>query len=304
MIYASQGLGRYKNIKAVLENIRLPKRKTILKPNLVTGGLAATHIDAVRAVVDSIDIDIIAEGSAVDTGELFSSLGYKAIAKEYGIDLVDINHTSDWNEIEFLDIYGQPQKVRISRLAKEQIISLALPKTHDHAIVTLTLKNMLGFVHPRDRTKVHGYVSLFSKAMAIKPIRKVASHLSKFKVLRKLYSSTEVEKERYILGAKVIHKNLVTLIEYSKPALGVIDGYVGMEGAGPTGGDPVPWDMALAGDPVECDVICTKLMGFNPRKVGYLYYLKAPSSEDIEISCEIIEKKFKPHPKYQLQLMW
>jgi uncharacterized protein (DUF362 family) len=304
MIYASQGLGRYQNIRAVLKDISLPSRKTVLKPNLVAGGLAATHPEAVKAVLDSISVDLIAEGSAVDTGELYSSLGYTKLAREYGVELVDINNTSEWDEIYFLNIWEEPVKIRVSKLAKEQVVSLALPKTHDHAIVTLTLKNMLGFVHPEDRSKVHGYVSTFSRAMNIRPLRKVASYFSKFKALRRLYSSTEVRDEKYILGARVIHKNLAALINYAKPELGIIDGYIGMEGPGPTGGEAVFWDMALAGDPIECDVYTAKLMGFDPQNVGYLYYLDAPSVEDIRISREIPERRFTPHPKYKLQLKW
>jgi uncharacterized protein (DUF362 family) len=304
MIFATEGLGRYSNIRAVLEAVELPRKGTLLKPNLVAGGLAATHIDAVRAVLDSLDIDLIAEGSAVDTGNLFSSLGYRDLAREYGVELVDINSTSEWGEMDFLDIQGQPVPIRISKLAQKQVVSLSLPKTHDHAVVTLSLKNLLGFVHPEDRSKVHGYVSTFSRAMRIKPLKRAASYFSRFKILKRLYSSTEIGDEKYIMGARVIHKNIAALVRQVEPELGIIDGYVGMEGAGPIGGAPVPWDMALAGDPMECDVYCTKAMGFDPKDVGYLCYLKAPSPGEIEISGEIHGKRFRPHPRYPLQLLW
>jgi hypothetical protein len=64
MIATSKNLGRHGNITNALDKLNFKSRgKTLLKPNLVTGGLAATHVDAIRAVLDSIDIDIIAEGS-------------------------------------------------------------------------------------------------------------------------------------------------------------------------------------------------------------------------------------------------
>lgn len=306
MIFTSKALGRCENIKAILQNVELRSRgKTLLKPNLVAGGAAATHPEALRAVLDSLDVNIIAEGSAVDTKKLYSSLGYKKIARNYGLELIDLNEGDEWEKIEFLDINKKPRKVRVSNYASYDVISLTLPKTHDHAIVTLTLKNMLGFVHPEDRSLVHGYASSFGKVMRIKPLRKIASGFSRFKILRRLYSSTEVEEEKYIKGAKVIHKNIAALAKYVKPKLGVIDGYTGMEGNGPIGGDAFVWNIAIAGEPLECDVYCAHLMGFDAREIGYLHYLNAPSFEEIKAAGDAVERrKFEPHFKINMQMMW
>ncbi len=306
MIFTSKALGRCENIKAILQNVELRSRgKTLLKPNLVAGGAAATHPEALRAVLDSLDMDIIAEGSAVDTKKLYSSLGYKKIARDYGVELIDLNEGDEWEKIEFLDINKKPRKVRVSNYASYDVISLTLPKTHDHAIVTLTLKNMLGFVHPEDRSLVHGYASSFGKVMRIKPLRKIASGFSRFKILRRLYSSTEVEEEKYIKGAKVIHKNIAALAKYVKPKLGVIDGYTGMEGNGPIAGDTFVWNIAIAGEPLECDVYCAHLMGFDAREIGYLHYLNAPSFEEIKVAGDAVERrKFEPHFKINMQMMW
>ncbi|MDI6654477.1 MAG: DUF362 domain-containing protein [Candidatus Hydrothermarchaeota archaeon] len=306
MIFTSTGLGRYENLRAVLQQVQWrSKGKTLLKPNLVAGGSAATHPEALRAVLDSLDVDIIAEGSAVDTKELYSSLGYKKLAKDYGVELIDLNESREWEEIEFLDIEKKSKKVRVSNYAGYDVVSLTLPKTHDHAVVTLTLKNVLGFVHPEDRPLVHGYAAAFGKVMRIKPLRKIASSFSRFKILRRLYSSTEVEEEKYIKGAKVIHKNIAALVKYVKPKLGIIDGYLGMEGNGPVAGDTFVWNIAIAGEPLECDVYCAHLMGFDAREIGYLHYLNAPPLEEIKIIGSAIErKKFAPHFKISLQMMW
>lgn len=306
MIFTSRGLGRYGNIKAVLQHAEWHSRgRSLLKPNLVAGGAAATHPEALRAVLDSLDVDIIAEGSAVDTKELYSSIGYKKIARDYGAELIDLNEGDEWEEIEFLDINEKTMKVRVSKYAGYDVISLTLPKTHDHAIVTLTLKNMLGFVHPEDRSVVHGYSSRFGKAMGIKPLRKIASCFSRFKILRRLYSSTEVEKEKYVKGAKVIHKNIAAIAKYVKPKLGVIDGYLGMEGNGPIAGSTFEWNIATAGEPLECDAYCAHLMGFDAGEIGYLHYLNAPPLEKIKIAGDAIERrKFEPHFKIDMQMMW
>jgi len=294
MIFTSKALGRYENLRAVLQQVQWRSRgRTLLKPNLVAGGSAATHPEALRAVLDSLDVDIIAEGSAVDTRELYSSLGYKKLARDYGVELIDLNESRGWEEIEFLDIEKKPKKVRVSNYASYDVISLTLPKTHDHAVVTLTLKNVLGFVHPEDRPLVHGYAAAFGKVF------------SRVKILRRLYSSTEVKEEKYIKGAKVIHKNIAALVKYVKPKLGVIDGYVGMEGNGPIAGGTFEWNVAIAGEPLECDVYSAHLMGFDPKEIGYLHYLNAPPLEEIKITGSAIErKKFVPHFKISLQMMW
>ena len=308
MIATSIGLGRYQNIVKALRGIKAkPKGKLLLKPNLVAGGLAASHIDAVRAALDSLDIACVAEGSGVGTDELYSMLGYRRLAQEHGVELVNLNRTDEWSGIvDFELIDGRKVKVRVSDYAKRyDIISLALPKTHDHAIVTLTLKNMLGFVHPEDRGLVHGYSAPFGKAMRVSLLRKIASYLSRYKRLSKLYSSTEVEEARYVLGAKVVNKNIAALLKLVTPQLGIIDGFVGMQGDGPVGGEPLEWNIAIAGDPLECDVYCAHRMGFDPVNVGYLRHLKAPRVEKVKLfGDEIPVKKFKPHRKYEFQLMW
>jgi len=308
MIATGIGLGRYQNIVEAIQGLGAkPKGKLLLKPNLVAGGLAASHIDAVRAVLDSLNIACIAEGSGVDTNELYSMLGYHKLARERGVELVDLNRTDEWGgTVDFELIDGRMVKVRVSDYTKRYgIVSLALPKTHDHAIVTLTLKNMLGFVHPDDRGLVHGYTATFGRAMRMAVLRKIASYLSRYKRLRRLYSSTEVENSKYVLGAKVVHKNVTALLKLAMPQLGIIDGFVGMQGEGPIGGEPLEWNVAIAGDPLECDVYCAHRMGFDPASIGYLHYTEAPSVDEIKVlGDEILVKKFKPHRKYDLQLMW
>jgi uncharacterized protein (DUF362 family) len=54
-----------------------------------------------------------------------------------------------------------------------------------------------------------------------------------------------------------------------KPDFSVIDAIVGMEGLGPTAGDPVPMGLIIAGkDPVAVDAVGTKIMGFETSDNG------------------------------------
>ena len=55
------------------------------------------------------------------------------------------------------------------------------------------------------------------------------------------------------------------------PDLAVIDGFVAMEGNGPISGTAFDSRVALASrDALAADIIATKVMGFDPQRVGYL----------------------------------
>lgn len=56
-----------------------------------------------------------------------------------------------------------------------------------------------------------------------------------------------------------------------KPALTVVDGFVGMEGHGPVDGDPVQMDLIVAGrDVVAVDSTCCRIMDFDPHKIKHV----------------------------------
>lgn len=64
---------------------------------------------------------------------------------------------------------------------------------------------------------------------------------------------------------------LVDLCCALKPALCVVDGIVGMEGNGPTGGTPRPVGaLAASRDPFAVDVVCAALIRQDPARVPYL----------------------------------
>lgn len=74
-------------------------------------------------------------------------------------------------------------------------------------------------------------------------------------------------------GVPIINLNLAMVAPHVWPHLAVIDGWRGMEGEGPSAGEPVEWGAALAGtDPLAVDTLTTELMGFDPEDVGYLQY--------------------------------
>jgi len=275
--------GVYKALNLIENEIRESlkgKRKILVKPNFVSTSrqLSATHVDAVRAVLDVISryysgSIIVGEGpssSSLRNGLI--NFDYLKLQNEYNIEFVDLNE-DDYVELKGFDSQMKPLKLRMSKnlIESDYRISVALPKTHDFVITTLSIKNMV----------VGGLI--------------------------------RGEKWRIHQGYKAINLNIAKLAKHVMPTLGVIDGFVGMQGRGPVSGDPVNLRAAAASlYPVSLDAVMCKIMGFNPLDIGYLYYLDKwgvgiADLEKIEIIGESIEdlaRKFKPHPRYQEMLNW
>ncbi len=71
--------------------------------------------------------------------------------------------------------------------------------------------------------------------------------------------------------AKGISKVIVDINTVLKPHLTVIDGFVAMEGRGPTDGSPVKMDLIIAGkDPVATDATAARVMGIDPHEISHI----------------------------------
>ena len=131
------------------------KKRILVKPNFVstTRALAATHADAIRGILDFLkpryqDEIIVGESAAGRGGtfEGYQNFGYMPLEKEYGIKLVDLNK-QPW---VYRYVFGNGPQARSrsgssrrSSIRDTYIISAAKMKTHDRAVTTLSLKNIL-----------------------------------------------------------------------------------------------------------------------------------------------------------------
>jgi len=71
--------------------------------------------------------------------------------------------------------------------------------------------------------------------------------------------------------ANGISKVVVDINSVLKPALTVIDGFVGMEGRGPTDGTPVKMNLIIAGkDVVATDATAARIIGFDPHEISHI----------------------------------
>lgn len=268
--------------------------KTILiKPNMVVENSPSCATDpiAVKAILDFLKPHhkkqiIIGESTAAfptpekanaTTLDLFKDYGYSYLGKEYNVKFVDLNA----GEYEYRHILGADNKPCFIRVNKPfldpnvYIISAAKMKTHAQCIVTLSLKNVL---------------------MAA-PINDYKKNTWKFGDKYHMHITPEAD------ATAPLFYNLFQMAHYVYPDLAVIDGYVGMEGNGPAGGDDIDSRMAIASlDALAADTVGTTVMGFDPNIVPYLRFLNQGgfgqgNIDEIEIIGTPISQckmKFKP----------
>lgn len=79
------------------------------------------------------------------------------------------------------------------------------------------------------------------------------------------------DKLKFKYHAMGISKVVVDINSVLKPHLTVVDGFMAMEGKGPTDGSPVKMDLVVAGqDPVATDATCARIMGFDPHEISHI----------------------------------
>ena len=98
-----------------------------------------------------------------------------------------------------------------------------------------------------------------------------------------------------------ISKVIVDINTVIKPQLTVIDGFVAMEGRGPTDGDPVKMDLIIAGkDVVATDATGARVMGLDPHEISHIRTAAEKglgNIDNIEIlgsKLEDVRRTFKP----------
>jgi uncharacterized protein (DUF362 family) len=245
-----KGDDRKANIRRALEliadEIDLKGRRPIIKVNFVSTyiPLCATHRDATRAVVEFLKDRgerriAVAEGATWGTtARGFREYEYLELAKQYGLELVDLNDPESWKVVYVIHPDMKPHPVKVAQImvdSNSYIISLTRPKTHLQVGVTLTAKNVImGSIMVMDKYRMHP-----SEA-----------------------------------GNRVLDHNLFTLMQHLHIDLGILDGFEGMEGNGPVDGEPVDHRMAVAGtDFLAVDRVGTEVMGADFDEIRYLNHL-------------------------------
>ena len=323
----AKGGGRIENIQKALKliegDIRLDAKSSVfIKVNFVstTKQLAATHVDAVRALLQFLRERYkgkitIGESTTVPASEGYARFGYQDLVAEFGVDLVDLND-GEWVTLQVYDSALQPINVRFSKRVAQSDFRIAIgpPKTHDVVMVTASIKNMaMGSLYYRVKSGTSGSLrNLVKKSYGLIPsFLRRSSRLSQMRNIASIQIGGD--KRRIHQGYAVHNLNLYLLAKAFPPHLSIIDGYLGMEADGPEAGDQVQWGVAIASlDPVAADCLVAQLMGFDVSDIGYLWYcyregLGAGEIEQMEIvGAELNDcyRRFRHHPAFEAQKCW
>lgn len=326
----SKGDDRYGNVARALGLIAdtidvRGKERILIKPNFVSveRPLAATHVDAVRAVLDFLKPRTtaritIGEGAALgDTLDGFKNYGYSDLARDYNVELVDFNR-GEWVHAPVYNTRFHDLPLRISKTVVESDlrISVGPPKTHDTVIITLSLKNMVMGSLIRDQRPQGGGGPVIGALKGLSAL--VPGQLKNADLMAPLRTTVmrtvaHSDKAAMHMGYGLINLNLYRLAPLVYPHLSVIDGFVGMEGPGPTRGDPIDLRCAVASaDFVAADSVAAELMGFHIADVGYLHYcnskgLGVGDLDKITIVGDALadcRRSFRPPPDLSAQRNW
>jgi len=288
----------YESLLAIDDQI-LPKLKTkkyvVIKPNNVstTIQLAATHADVFRGILDYLAPRFkgpiyFAESSAGNTMEGFENFKYTNVAAEHKsqkVSLIDLNEEAKYVTIPLIDFDLHLVPVRLAaRLFDPEayVFCAAILKTHNMAIATLSVKNMvLGA-----------------------PLHQAPNETPRWN-----------DKRRYHVGIRQSLYNMFLTAQKMQPHWGatVIDGYEGMEGNGPSVGTPVPSRIAIAStDYIAADRVGAETMGIDADWLGYLKYCGEAGIGQWDLSkidvqgaqIAAVQKKYRLHSDIERQLRW
>jgi len=281
-----------------IDNEIAPKLKTkkyvLIKPNNVSGFLQAgeTNADTLRGILDYLAPRfkgpvIIGESSAGMTMKGFDNFKYPEVVKEFknqNVSLLDFNEEAKYVIQPLLDFNLHVVPARLAaRLFDPDafVLCSAVLKTHNIAVVSLSVKNMvLGA-----------------------PLHQAPNETPNWS-----------DKRRYHAGIRQSLYNIYVTAQRMQPFWGatIIDGYEGMEGNSP-GGTPISTNTVVAStDYIAADRVGAEIMGVNADWLGWLKYCGESGVGQWDLSkidiqgnkIAEVQKKFRLHADIELMLQW
>ena len=222
-----------------MESFVQPGMKVLLKCNLLmrkSRGSSTTHPEVAAAVARLVKeaggVPIIADSP----GGLFTERALRGVYRACGMeaiasrDSIELNYNVE--ETEKSHPEGKITKnLTLMKVIEEvdAIINIAKLKTHGMALYTGAVKNLFGVIPGTIKAEYH--------------LR-----------MKKLDDFSDM---------------LLDISTYVKPVLSIVDAVVGMEGQGPSAGDPRKIGAVLASaNPYALDVACVSLVGIAPDMVS------------------------------------
>ncbi len=220
-----------------IERFVRPGMKVLLKPNLLSASapeLAITTHPVVMEVVARLVQEAGGEvwigdspaGPVSENPRVWEVSGAREVAERVDARLVPFDRAT-WRSLRGEDYFLAPPL-----FDADLVIDLPKLKTHNFALYTGAVKNLLGAVPGTRKTELH------YRAPGIADFSRV----------------------------------LVDILELVRPGLTIMDGILGMEGEGPgRAGTPHRYCCLMAAaDPVALDAVATSAMGYRPGEVLHL----------------------------------
>jgi uncharacterized protein (DUF362 family)/Pyruvate/2-oxoacid:ferredoxin oxidoreductase delta subunit len=231
--------------------------RVLIKPNMISGYPPEKAVNTHPVVVESVAKLVLEAGGVPEIGDSPMFGTARGASKKIGYDKVaeklNIKIVNFVNGTAYEFPEGKVFKnleVDKAIVENDKIINVAKLKTHTQMYMTLSVKNMFGSVVGRRKSHWH-----------------------------------------YIAGRSydTFASVLVELYRFTRPALNIIDGVVGMEGHGPLAGSPRRIGaLVLGGDGMAVDRVACEIVGADYKRMPIFKAneaLKAGVSrlEDIDI---------------------
>jgi len=220
-------------------------KKVLLKPNAGRVASAESGIVTNPHVVAAAVDEFRKAGAEVTVGEspitgtktieAFEAGGIAEVCRDRECTLIDMDRRPPVNVNVSEGRLIRTLKVCAYIFDFDIIVSIPVMKTHMHTGVTLSVKNMKGCLWRKSKVDFH--------KLPIIP------------------GSTE----------KSLNIAIADMSSILRPHFTIIDGTVGMEGLGPSAGEPKEVGLVIAGvDPFAADSVAFRLMGIDPKNVPHL----------------------------------
>lgn len=212
------------------------KKRVLIKINFICEKTwdtgATTDPIVVEALIKKL-ADLGIEACVVESDATITDAD-KAFEKTGMKEMCDRNH------VEFLNLRKVKERVKIPIVKGEVLREITVPKIVAQSAVISAAKL---------KTHSNTGVTLGMKNM--------------FGLLPEKFKG-----KYHVMGMSKVIVDINTVL---KPALTVIDGFVGMEGAGPISGEPVRMDLILAGkDVVATDATACRVMDVDPHDIKHI----------------------------------
>ncbi len=272
----------FESLKLIEKEIRekIEGKKALIKPNLTSSRIqkAATHMDQIRGILDFL--------SEVYKGKI-------TIAEGSGENT--FKGFRNFGYLELKDEYQLP--IEFIDLNKDGFEMIPISKS-ESVRVSKTILDPSFFVISAAKLKTHDFVVT---TLSIKNLAMGMVLLG--------------DKQRVHQGIEEMNHNLFLLAKKRIPDLGSIDGFYGMEGEGPIGGNMLRCTVALAStDSLAADRVGVEIMGIDPEDVGYLVHCGRGNLGEYDLGkIDVVgtgledcrsEKRFRLHSTIKRQLLW